>query len=204
MALSPATSDLLRTGADRIYGFGEDRSWDGEWLVVVVRVPEAQREIRHQMRTRLAWAGLGSLGGGVWITPRVEREEEVVAIAAGDGVAEVVSFRGAMSALGEPRRMVAAAWDLDSVRSAYDDFVGLFSGAHAGTPAETFAAQSAMVHAWRKFPFLDPELPRELLDAAWPRVLAHQVFQEQHARWAKGAHAHFEALEAGILAPNAA
>ena len=29
--------------------------WDGRWLVLVVSVPEAQRALRHQLRTQLAY-----------------------------------------------------------------------------------------------------------------------------------------------------
>ena len=49
-------------------------SWDGRWLLLVLRVPEQRRELRHQLTTQLAWAGFGSLGNGLWITPHVDRE----------------------------------------------------------------------------------------------------------------------------------
>ena len=68
---------MLTAGAERIYGFGEPWEWEGRWLLVVLRVPEERREVRHQVRTRLAWAGFGSLGGGLWISPHVEREAEL-------------------------------------------------------------------------------------------------------------------------------
>ena len=77
MSLSHATAELLRTGAERIYTFGQPWQWDGRWLVVILRVPEERRAVRHQLRSRLAWAGLGSLRGGVWLTPHVEREQEL-------------------------------------------------------------------------------------------------------------------------------
>ncbi|MBV8733976.1 MAG: hypothetical protein JO120_04285, partial [Solirubrobacterales bacterium] len=79
MTLSERAAALLRDGARRIYTFGEPWQWDARWLVLVLRVPEERREVRHQLRTRLAWAGLGSLGGGVWLTPHVEREAELAA-----------------------------------------------------------------------------------------------------------------------------
>ena len=65
---------LLRVGARRIYGFGGPVSWDGRWLLLVLRVPEQRRELRHRLTTQLAWAGFGSLGNGLWITPHVDRE----------------------------------------------------------------------------------------------------------------------------------
>ncbi len=50
VSLSDSTAELLRTGAERIYSFGQPRQWDGRWLVVVLRVPEERRSVRHQLR----------------------------------------------------------------------------------------------------------------------------------------------------------
>ena len=62
MTLTEPTAVLLRSGAERIYSFGDPWEWDGRWLFVVLRVPEERREVRHQLRSRLAWAGLGLAG----------------------------------------------------------------------------------------------------------------------------------------------
>ena len=58
----------------------------------------------------------------------------------------------------------------------------------------TFAAQTALVHAWRRFPFVDPDLPEDLLPRDWPRRRAYQLFHERHDRWAAAAQAHFDSL----------
>jgi len=42
-----------------------------------MRVPEAQRDVRHRLRKRLGWLGFGSLGNGLWLTPHVDRESEL-------------------------------------------------------------------------------------------------------------------------------
>lgn len=69
-SLTEAGRALLTEGARRIYGFGAGRQpWDGRWLVLSVTVPESQRQLRHRLRTRLAWAGLGSPAPGLWVTP---------------------------------------------------------------------------------------------------------------------------------------
>src|SRR3954471_14288646 len=106
--LTPATADMLRDGAERIYSFGDPWEWDRRWLLVVLRVPEERREVRHQVRTRLAWAGFGSLGGGLWISPHAERERELAGVGGDGSGAELVSFHGALGALGDPARVVAA------------------------------------------------------------------------------------------------
>jgi phenylacetic acid degradation operon negative regulatory protein len=205
LALTPGTRMLLRSGADRIYGFGADEPWAGEWLLVVLRVPEKQRDVRHALRTQLAWAGLGSLGGGLWITPRVDREEEITAIVTGEARADVISFCGRLGRETDGRELARNAWDLDGVAGAYHDFLTAFGQADATTPKAAFARQTMLVHAWRKFPFLDPGLPAELLPGQWPRNRAHDLFRACHESWRAAATERFESLErdVGRGAPSA-
>ena len=199
--LTDASAAMLTSGAERIYGFGEPRSWEGRWLLVVLRVPEERREVRHQVRTRLAWAGFGSLGGGLWISPHVEREAELGDLAGDGSVAELLSFRAELGTLGDPARVIADAWDLDGVAEAYRGFIAQFGRLRPRTDEAVFRAQSLLVHEWRKFPFLDPDLPEAVLPPRWPRSRAHDVFQERHALWAGPARAHLAALEALKDAP---
>ena len=203
VSLSSRTADLLRTGAERIYSFGSPWRWDDRWLVLVLRVPEARREVRHQLRIRLAWAGLGSMGGGVWLTPRVEREAELRDAVLGAPAAEATSFVASLGALGRVEDVVAAAWDLDQVREQYESFVEDFAAIRPSSDEAFFRMQTLLVHAWRKFPFVDPDLPTELLPAGWPRRRAHELFTGRHGRWRKPAQAFFESLEAG-RSPRAA
>jgi phenylacetic acid degradation operon negative regulatory protein len=197
LSLSEPTAELLRSGAERIYSFAERWEWDGRWLVLIVRVPEQRREVRHQLRSRLAWAGLGSLGGGVWLTPHVEREPELAAAIEDEPAAEATSFVAALGSLGTPQTIAAAGWDLGSVREHYAAFIEDFPGSAAASPQTCFRMQTLLVHAWRKFPFLDPGLPPELLPSNWPRRRAHDLFVAQHNRLDASARAYFEALEAG-------
>lgn len=197
LALSDQAAGMLRSGAERIYSFGEPWEWDGRWLVLVLRVPEERRAVRHQLRTRLAWAGLGSLGGGVWLTPHVEREAELAAAIKDEPVAEATSFVAALGSLGSPSSVAAAAWDLAKVRKHYAAFLDDFASARADRPDACFRIQTLLVHAWRKFPFLDPDLPDGLLPSRWPRRRAHELFTSRHERWQPAALAHFDELETG-------
>jgi phenylacetic acid degradation operon negative regulatory protein len=196
LTLTPETAAMLRTGAERIYAFGAAPEWDGRWLLVVLRVPEERREVRHQVRTRLAWAGFGSLGGGLWISPHVAREAELRDLAGEESIAELLSFTARLGAMGERDRLVGAAWELDAVARAYREFIAEFGRRRPRTPAAVFCAQTLLVHAWRKFPFLDPDLPEEVLPARWPRGRAHDLFEERHAAWAATAQDYFASLEA--------
>lgn len=203
VSLSVGTAALLRTGAERIYSFGSPWRWDGRWLVLVLRVPETRREVRHQLRTRLAWAGLGSMGSGVWLTPHVEREAELGDAIRDAPAAEATSFVASLGALGRADDVVAAAWELDEVREHYEAFIEDFAAIRPSSDEAFFRMQTLLVHAWRKFPFLDPDLPSELLPAGWPRPRAHELFSGRHARWQAPARAYFAELEAG-RSPRAA
>jgi phenylacetic acid degradation operon negative regulatory protein len=53
-----------------------------------------------------------------------------------------------------------------------------------------------LVQEWRRFPFLDPDLPRELLDHDWPGPRAAAVFHDRHAQWHRQAQQEWERLQA--------
>lgn len=197
MKISPETRRMLRAGYPRIYGFGDAWSWDGRWLLLVVRVAEERREVRDRLRTKLAWAGFGSLNGGVWVSPHLDREAEVREAVGDDSDATVLLFSAdQLGGAAAAPAIVAEAWDLDAIAVQYRSFIDDFEPEQPSDPRDAFAAQTAMVHAWRKFPFLDPALPDELLPDDWPRDRALALFRERHARWQQDAEAYFEALAA--------
>ncbi|HEX6024699.1 MAG TPA: PaaX family transcriptional regulator C-terminal domain-containing protein [Solirubrobacter sp.] len=190
MRLTARSAELLRDGARRIYGFGGPVAWDGRWLLLVLRVPEPRRELRHRLTTQLAWAGFGSLGGGLWITPHVDRE----ALVHIEEPAQVLTFRAELGALGGTEKVIQEAWDLPALREHYEQFIADFNRLRPRGAAASFAAQTALVHAWRRFPFIDPDLPDDLLPRDWPRRRAHQLFKDRHEKWAPAAQAHFDTL----------
>ena len=194
--LTPAGTRLLASGAERIYGFGRRvEAWDGRWLVLAVSVPETQRQLRHRLRTRLTWAGLGSPMPGLWVTPDVDKEKEVAAAVDELGV-EAASFSGPFGQIGDEQRVVEQAWSLHDVEARYLAFLAAMSPLEPTTPAEAFRAQLHLVQEWRRFPFLDPALPVELLPATWPGPAAAELFHRQHSAWHERAQGHWAALSA--------
>jgi phenylacetic acid degradation operon negative regulatory protein len=180
--LTASAQKMLTEGADRIYSFtGPAESWDGRWLLVYVRIPESDRRARHVVRSRLSWAGFGSMGAGLWISPHPDREDEAVGVLREAGVAaDAHVFVARRSGLADVRVMVAAAWDLRAIEEQYEGFLEEF---RATTPADALARQLELVHAWRRFPSIDPALPRELLPARWSGLEAARLFADRHQRW---------------------
>lgn len=185
-ALTDHGHRLLSDGAARIYGFGTPAAaWDGQWLVLLASVPESRRQLRHRLRTRLAWAGLGSPAPGVWVSPAPGKQAEVAAALDELGLtAQASTFVGTFGEIGRPADVVAQAWDLERVEQAYDEFLADFGpDADRPAPPNVLARQVQLVHAWRRFPFLDPELPAELLPERWAGTRAAELFATLHTRW---------------------
>lgn len=198
--LTPAGDRLLQSGTERIYSFGRQiEEWDGRWLVLAVSVPETQRQLRHKLRTRLTWAGLGSPMPGLWLTPDTSKEKEVAAAIEELGV-ESFSFTGPFGQIGDQQQLVAQAWALEDVERRYADFVEAMSDVRVSSGDEAFRNQVGLVQAWRRFPFLDPGLPADLMPLTWPGPAAAALFRTRHAEWHAAAQDHWESLCAAAAA----
>jgi phenylacetic acid degradation operon negative regulatory protein len=104
------------------------------------------------------------------------------------------SFVGPFGAIGSERLVVEQAWDLAEVEAAYEEFLDSFADATPAEPAGVLVHQILLVHAWRRFPFLDPKLPPELLPEEWAGARAAALFDTLHARWADEAQRHWQEL----------
>ncbi|MCW2697859.1 MAG: paaX [Modestobacter sp.] len=194
--LTSAGTRLLREGTDRIYGFAADeRAWDGRWLVVTVGVPENERALRQRLRTQLGWAGMGSVNGNTWVSPWTEREPEAFGVLDELGLlGGSWSFVAAAGQIGAERSLARSAWDLDAIEGRYEDFLELVSGRRPRTDRQALVAQVRLIQAWRRFPLLDPGLPRDLLPPRWSGNRAAEVFRERHASWAPRAQLAWESV----------
>jgi len=191
--LTAAARRLLTDGAERIYSFAPGaENWDGRWLLVAARVPDGDRSARHVLRTRLSWAGFGSLSPGLWISAHPEREAEAALVLREAGLAGSAHvFVATRSGLADAAGMVRAAWDLAAIEREYERFIGDFSGPE---PDDVLARQVELVHAWRRFPAIDPALPAALLPARWSGVEAARLFAGRRERWSGGAQLEWKRL----------
>jgi phenylacetic acid degradation operon negative regulatory protein len=182
--LTPDGERLLTEGTQRIYAFaGSQRDWDGSWLLVLARVPENDRAARHVLRTRLSWAGLGSPAPGVWITTHADRRDEVEQVLRQAGVADGQIFTAGHLG-GDLAALVGQAWDLPEIEQRYEEFLAEFASASTADPLTRL---TELVHAWRRFPSIDPGLPARLLPSQWSGAKAAKLFAARHAKWSADA-----------------
>ena len=185
---TPYAERVLKEGRERLFSFGDESpdSWDGSWLVVVFSVPEEQRDMRHMLRNRLRWLGFGPLYDGVWVSPH-QVAGAVAAALAECGVEQATVLRTVSVELaGAPTRDPLSAWNLDDLRTAYEQFIERFEPllerVRTGrvSVSEALTERTAIMDTWRTFPDLDPELPESMLPADWPRRRAREIFAQAY------------------------
>lgn len=204
--LTGHATSLLEAGAERIYGFGQQaRLWDGTWLMLLASVPERDRNVRYRMGLGLSWAGFGSIGQGIWLSPWVDREPVAVEVLRDLGV-DATSFHGALGELGTAPALAGKAWDLPELRSHYDRFLDDTAALVDEVPGPEAAAAelAALVHRWRRFPFLDPDLPPALLPDDWPGPVAARRFAELRSMLLADARGWWLDSESGLTPDRAA
>ncbi|HEY3902393.1 MAG TPA: PaaX family transcriptional regulator C-terminal domain-containing protein [Streptosporangiaceae bacterium] len=176
---------LLTEGTERIYAHrGSQPDWDGRWLLVLARGPDSDRAARHHLRTRLTWAGLGSPVPGIWISSHIERIAEVESVLTEAGVADRQIFVAEHRGDGELVSLVKQAWELPAIEQSYEAFCAEFASTGTSDPLTSLIE---LVHAWRRFPFVDPGLPPSLLPARWIGTRAASLFAARHAAWSAAA-----------------
>ncbi|MEV6574693.1 PaaX family transcriptional regulator C-terminal domain-containing protein [Streptomyces sp. NPDC051577] len=184
--LSPEARLLLEDGDRRIYG---SPRLSQEWLVAVFSVPEQERHKRHLLRSRLARLGFGSVAPGVWIAPAHLHGETGRTLERLHLTAYVELFRGAHLGFAPTPEAVARWWDLSALAKQHEEFLDLHEpvlrALQSGpdpTPERAYRGYLLALDTWRRLPYADPGLPRELLPADWPGDRAAAVFAELHAR----------------------
>ena len=80
--------------------------------------------------------------------------------------------------------MVGQAWDLAELAREYDEFITAFGGAVTPGSPDPLVRVIDLVHAWRRFPWIDPGLPAQFLPVPWSGTAAAEVFARRHAQWA--------------------
>lgn len=187
--LTPKAARRLDETTARIYRTGRT-GWDGRFDLVLLRGRIARRHA-----ARLASLGYGALGEHAWVAPRPSDEVDATLHEAGVGYDRFSAGHAAGSA--GAAELVARAWDLDGIGSAYEEFVAeqrpLVTAVNGrSTDEEAYATRFALVHAWRSLGWRDPQLPAALLPPRWPGTAAAAFFDRHAARLRPAADRHVE------------
>lgn len=176
----------------RIYVAPNDE-WDGEWRMLSYTIPESTRDLRDRLRKDLTVLGLGPLSASLWISPRQVTDavrDAVHALGLDDRIDIFVArYAGPLS----DAQLVRKCWDLDAIGRAYEEFIERYARPRTSlTDTQAFVTRIWLVHDFRKFAYIDPGLPAELLPANWPGARAGALFREFYAALRPGAVRFFE------------
>jgi phenylacetic acid degradation operon negative regulatory protein len=137
------------------------------------------------------------MGGGSWLSPRSVAAETVTLMKGHGAHAFARVFAGRLAGPGADADLVAQCWDLEAIARRYDAFAAHYAPRYrrdrslaarkALNDEAAFVTRFALTHDFRRFPFIDPDLPKELLPRNWAGARARALFEEYHALLRDGA-----------------
>jgi phenylacetic acid degradation operon negative regulatory protein len=187
--LTPRMTAILADGDRRIFSIGTARPGGDQWTVLWQAIPDEARAARERLVRRLRFLGFGSLQDGTWIAPH---DREGVALALLDELG-VTRYAGLM--LGKPsltHGLIHRIWDLDALAKRYRAFADQFATAPAATDRDAWQLRTRLVHTFRQFAFVDPELPEDLIAAPEGRAAAIDLFHDRYPALAPAAQRYFD------------
>ncbi|KIF67406.1 PaaX family transcriptional regulator [Streptomyces sp. AcH 505] len=187
-ALSGEARELLDDGDRRIYLRPAPTLGDG-WILAVFSVPEAERNKRHLLRSRLGGLGFGTAAPGVWIAPGRFYEETRHTLRRLGLDPYVDLFTGSHRGFAPTAEAVTRWWDLPAVAGQHEEFLArhepvlrAWEKRDSVPPEDAYRDYLRALDSWRHLPYTDPGLPAELLPDDWPGARSADVFFALHGR----------------------
>jgi phenylacetic acid degradation operon negative regulatory protein len=176
LGLTPRSREILTDGDVRVWHTGAvNLQWDGSWTLLGFSLPDSWQRQRHELRSRLLWAGFGPLQGGLWIAP-----SHVDVAALTDGLqagGHIRAFAARALPPTDVDGLLRDAWDLDAIASRYRGFVERWEspGRRPSFP-DSLGQHLAVQTDWLQVIRQDPRLPARHLPGDWPAARAQEVF----------------------------
>lgn len=189
--------------ANRIYKM-KPNEWDGKWRILMYTIPEDKRQLRDDLRKELLWSGFGSFSSGCWISPN-DLEKQINRLIEKYDIKEYVDFFiSEYKGPKEDQSLVEKSWPLEEIENKYEEFIEKYSKqfiVHQSiinrgemSDADCFVERTNLVHEYRKFLFIDPGLPKELLPSKWNGNHAALLFSQYYQVLAEPASRFFESV----------
>lgn len=201
---------LTQRGQNRIDEAGKrifklmPENWDGKWRILMYNIPEDIRHVRDELRKELVWSGFGSMSNSMWISPNDLQSQVNNLIEKYDIENYVDFFIAEYKGPHQNLQLVEKSWNLQEINDKYQQFITQYSEKYiidknkiqkgAKSDAECFVERTKLVHEYRKFLFVDPGLPEELLPEKWLGGHAASLFSVYYKELAKPASRFFETV----------
>ncbi len=159
--------------------------------MLVYSIPEAKRHLRRKMVRRLRWLGFGALNHATWISPR-DLHDEVEQVVNAFNIRPYVDFFTAEHRdFSSDAEIVTRCWNLKRLRKYHAALIARYEplyeqdkarirAGHRLQPEACFVRRFKLIEEYLSSPYVDPNLPLELLPGDWLGGRATQLFQEYH------------------------
>ncbi len=195
LGLTPRSREVLHDGDVRMWRTEVVHDgWDGTWTLLSFSLPDSWQRQRHELRSRLLWAGFGPLQGGLWIAPS---PVDFAVIGAGlEAAAHVKVFAASALPPTDVDALVRDAWDLDAIAGRYRGFLDRWSDRRRRPEfSDALATQLVLQTEWLQVIRRDPRLPAQHLPSDWPAEPAQRLFRALYAELDPQARAAVAALD---------
>ncbi|MFI6575777.1 PaaX family transcriptional regulator C-terminal domain-containing protein [Nocardiopsis sp. NPDC050513] len=185
--LTRRCAEILADGERRIWTTGVvNLDAEAPWTLLAFSLPERRQRERHDLRSRLTWAGFGPLQNGLWVAPS---KLDACQVIDGLGIADNVRvFHARPAAPTEVGRIIADAYDLDDLAARYRSFLERWdSAAPVPEAPDDLARLLLLMTDWLQTIRLDPRIPLAHLPDDWPAVRAQKLVHELHGTYAEPA-----------------
>ena len=190
-SVTPALMEMLDEVTERVVSLNAAPDvWDGNGIFLNVMIPQEKRAVRKRLYSALGWAGFGNPMPGLWTNPHIDRIAEAEAIIEELDLREttIISI-GRLATTGlTAAEIIAQAWNLDDVAARYAKLLDTYQDMEPRPGDEVLFSYLTLVDEWRKFPAMDPQLPRDVLPE-WIGRRAADTFVTLRARWEPAARA---------------
>ena len=180
--LTAHSTQILQDGEARIWGTGPvNTDGDGEWTLVGFSLPQEWRRLRHDLRSRLTWAGFGMIHSGLWIAPSRVDVSAILAELGLDGHVKIFAARPVHPADIGP--LLREAYDLTGLAERYETFLRRWDRPEPlPDHPDALARKLFLLSEWLEIIRHDPRLPYRHLPSGWPAPRAHQLLRQRHAQ----------------------
>lgn len=189
---------VLDATEERIYALRGEKVAPLSWTIVWHSISDDRKAERSQFVQQLRFFGFGPLNDGTWIAPR-DLVREVRGAAGRLGIGDALAvFRAAPDDDIMNGPLPQQVWDLDAVAKRYRRFISAYEplASRAGrlSEEEAFLECTRLVHAFRSFASVDPEIPLQVAPHAPERNVATHVYLQCLKQLKEPAAAYFQQI----------
>jgi phenylacetic acid degradation operon negative regulatory protein len=193
----------MMDGFTRVYSM-RNYKWDGYWRILTYSVPEEKRDLRNQIRKELSLMGFGLISHGTWASPNPVEKQVMELIKDYHLEPYVILFTSSSIVSHDNQELIQRGWNFDEIGKEYDIFIEKYQKKFDDfkerawnnelTDKECFIERTKLVHEYRKFFFIDPSFPNDLLPPDWSGTKARELFFNVHQLLSVPAIRYFEKI----------